>query len=365
MNVSKEFLRILKRGIKECKENKPGYPHPENSIYHREIENAFMLLGWSVSDKELDHETSLEKGTNKTTRADFTLQISGIIKHPIEVKRPGHVSNEHYTQLRSYMRLTKTSVGLLFSDFIEILYEDFEQDAELVSVMKCELDKNTEDLEKFVELFTRSTYDSSKVIEYCKAKIRDKEITKSLEEYIRSSNIDNIVEYIKDSFKSLFPSKEVDKMLNNIITVDKQKITIELPSASEDKQEISKPRKTSTRLIKCFMIRHCDAKGLYNPKTGELTVLAGSKINDKYPEWIIQQHTQEAKNIKKRIDASRKGNTEFQDGVLCVIKDITFKSPSGASSFCAASSTNGYDEWKDENGEKIAIYRHQKIRAPK
>jgi hypothetical protein len=179
--------------------------------------------------------------------------------------------------------------------------------------------------------------------------------------------VDDIVDNIKGAFLSLFPSPEVEKMLNNMITVDKQKqkITIELPSASEDKQEISKPRKTSTRLIKCFMIRHCDAKGLYNPETGELTVLSGSKINDKYPEWIIQQYTQEAKNIKKRIDTSRKGNTEFQDGVLCVIKDITFKSPSGASSFCAASSTNGYDEWKDENGEKIAIYRHQKIRAPK
>lgn len=48
------------------------------------------------------------------------------------------------------------------------------------------------------------------------------------------SNIDNMVKVIKDSFKSLFPSPEVDKILNNIITVDKQKqkITIELP---EDK----------------------------------------------------------------------------------------------------------------------------------
>lgn len=43
-------------------------------------------------------------------------------------------------------------------------------------------------------------------------------------------SVDNIVEHIKDSFKSLFPSPEVDKILNNMITVDKQKITIELPS---------------------------------------------------------------------------------------------------------------------------------------
>jgi hypothetical protein len=44
--------------------------------------------------------------------------------------------------------------------------------------------------------------------------------------------VDDIVDNIKGAFLSLFPSPEVEKMLNNMITVDKQKqkITIELPS---------------------------------------------------------------------------------------------------------------------------------------
>lgn len=46
----------------------------------------------------------------------------------------------------------------------------------------------------------------------------------------RQPSIDDIVEAIKASFKRLFPSPEVDKILDSMITVDKQKITIELPS---------------------------------------------------------------------------------------------------------------------------------------
>ena len=358
MNNFKDFVRVLKRGIEECKKNASGAVHPEISSYHREVENAFSLLGWSVSDKELVHETRLERGTNKSARADFTLQINGLIKHVIEIKRPGNVSiTDDYAQLQSYMRLTKTQVGLLISDSIEVFYED---ETEMVLVMHCELEKDSEELDKFVELFTRSIYDLSNIIEYCKAKIRDREITKSFEEYISVDNIDTIVENIKCSFKKLFSSQNVDKRVDDMITTDGSKIIIELASVIE-KQETPKVIKTDKTLIKCHMSRHCDANGLFNPKTGELTVLAGSKINSKYPGWIKKQVTQDARNIKQRIDDNRKGNTKFHNNELYVINDVKFQSPSGASSFCAASSTNGYVEWKDENGNKLMVYRRHKV----
>ena len=42
---------------------------------------------------------------------------------------------------------------------------------------------------------------------------------------------------------------------------------------------------------------------------------------------------------------------------LVVVKDVTFDSPSGAASFCIGGSANGWIEWKDQNNNKIDIYR--------
>ena len=95
--------------------------------------------------------------------------------------------------------------------------------------------------------------------------------------------------------------------------------------------------------------RGCSAKGFYN--SSGFTVLKGSVIakdvtssygwNDKR-EKIIAEYT--------KIEGDK----------LILVSDKTFSTPSTASSFCLGRSSNGWSDWKDEDGNTLdAIYRKQ------
>lgn len=108
--------------------------------------------------------------------------------------------------------------------------------------------------------------------------------------------------------------------------------------------------KTSPHLIPCFYTRNSDAKGLLNPETEELIVLEGSKINPgDLPNLSPEQKAKRMELIAKC--------TRHQGEELVLIKDISFKSPSGAAKFCCGGSSNGWNKWKDEQGNPIEKYR--------
>ena len=58
------------------------------------------------------------------------------------------------------------------------------------------------------------------------------------------------------------------------------------------------------------------------------------------------------------IKCREENNDSIRDGVT--LKDITFVSPSAASNFVTLSSTNGNDEWRTEDGIKLATFRNTK-----
>ena len=58
-----------------------------------------------------------------------------------------------------------------------------------------------------------------------------------------------------------------------------------------------------------------------------------------------------------RIEALMLSYTEVVNGERIVKEDVLFDSPSGAAGFCTGRSSNGWREWKDEEGNEITIYR--------
>ena len=50
--------------------------------------------------------------------------------------------------------------------------------------------------------------------------------------------------------------------------------------------------------------------------------------------------------------------TEIEEDKLVMTSDKTFTSPSTASSFCLGRSSNGWEDWKDLNGNTLdSVYR--------
>lgn len=120
--------------------------------------------------------------------------------------------------------------------------------------------------------------------------------------------------------------------------------------APKETKKCKKEVKTKLNLIPCFYTRNSDAKGLLNPETGELIILEGSKINPgDLPNLSPEQRVKRTELIAKC--------TKHHGEELVLIKDISFKSPSGAAKFCCGGASNGWNKWKDEQGNPIEKYR--------
>ena len=95
--------------------------------------------------------------------------------------------------------------------------------------------------------------------------------------------------------------------------------------------------------------RGSNAKGFYS--SDGFTVLKGS---------VIAKELVPSFNWKEKRAKMLQEYTTIKDGVLVMVSDKTFSSPSTAADFCIGSSNNGWLVWKDKNGNTLdSVYRKQ------
>lgn len=101
------------------------------------------------------------------------------------------------------------------------------------------------------------------------------------------------------------------------------------------------------QLFSCNM-RGADAKGFYDENG--FTILKGAKIPIKeVPSFL---------NPEKRNVLISSSCKKLNETYCLLEKNLTFKSPSGASGFCAGARVNGWLDWKDCNGKTLSeIFR--------
>lgn len=130
--------------------------------------------------------------------------------------------------------------------------------------------------------------------------------------------------------------------------------TVEKSSSASPKAETtinaSENHASSGTLIQCSLSRHSDAHGIFNVDTQSLTVLKGSKINPNHLGSFSERRKETREKLMREY-------TYYMNGEQIVREDIVFKNPSAASTFCVGGETNGWTDWKDEDGNKLDIYR--------
>ena len=110
--------------------------------------------------------------------------------------------------------------------------------------------------------------------------------------------------------------------------------------------EMSQPKAEHLFYVKG---RGCDAKGFYS--SNGFTVLKDSVI--------AQTTVPSLKWSDKRNSLINEYATKYGNNLL-MNSDKTFSSPSTASSFCLGRPSNGWADWKDENGNTLdSVYRRQ------
>ena len=96
-------------------------------------------------------------------------------------------------------------------------------------------------------------------------------------------------------------------------------------------------------------VRETEAKGFYSENG--FTVLKGSKIS--------RTATPSYTNKKARAEKLSTASTSINAHQFELTKDLTFKSPSAASSFCIGNSSNGWIAWINEDRQSLdEVYRN-------
>jgi len=87
------------------------------------------------------------------------------------------------------------------------------------------------------------------------------------------------------------------------------------------------------------------AHGYYDTNSHQFVVEKGSEV--------VPDVVESLKNKEKR-EKQIAQYTEMKNGKRLVIKNIPFDSPSGASCFVLGRPSNGWDDWKDQDGKKLS-----------
>jgi len=93
--------------------------------------------------------------------------------------------------------------------------------------------------------------------------------------------------------------------------------------------------------------RGCNATGYYDAQG--FTVLKGSIIANTYTDSF---------HLVKHREAFIKDYIDNENGKLVINCDTTFNSPSTAAAICCGRNSNGWKDWKDEQGQSLdSVYR--------
>ena len=222
----------------------------QNNVLEKEYENAvcncMVLLGWKKYRGEIVTQYPVQAG-HENKYADIVILQDNVEQFVIEIKRPNHIlQEEDERQLFSYMRLLKHQVifGLYIGDKIRLYYDDIASQQLPEQVFSIDIEENNPDGLKFVELFSKDSFNVQTVTDFCKEQkmIFQKQI--QIQNEIAHILSDTSGQIFKDALRGKYLSEGyseewVESVLNQIaLTVsssvkERQRTEVLLPISTE------------------------------------------------------------------------------------------------------------------------------------
>ena len=200
----------------------------QNNVLEKDYENAIcscmVLLGWKKFRGEIVTQYPIQAG-HENKYADIVVLQGGVEQFVIEIKRPNHIlQEEDERQLFSYMRLLKHQVffGLYVGDKIRLYYDDVASQQLPEQVFSLDIEEDTPDGLKFVELFSKDSYNVQILTDFCKRQKAIFQEHKQMQDEVAKILSDANGQIFKDALKEKYlnegHSKEwIEKVLNQIV----------------------------------------------------------------------------------------------------------------------------------------------------
>lgn len=199
----------------------------QNNVLEKEYENAIcncmVLLGWKKFRGEIVTQYPVQAG-HENKYADIVVLQDNIEQFVIEVKRPTHILQEDdERQLFSYMRLLKHQVffGLYVGDRIRLYYDDATSQGFPEQVFSVKIEENNPDGLKFVELFSKDSFNVQALTNFSKEQKNIFQKRKQIQDEVAKILSDTSGQVFKKALKEKYLSdghsdEWVESVLNQI-----------------------------------------------------------------------------------------------------------------------------------------------------
>lgn len=183
------------------------------NLFQSEVVNIFEKLGWLRFNKEIEEKRKINIGSANSLKPDIIVKNHVNDLFVVELKKPTvKYTERNDSQLFSYIRQLKLNIGLLINDRIHVFYED--RDCRVpVEIMNIEFNENAQDGLKFLDLFSKQSFNNEVLLNYCKSQIKSLDAV----DYLTSEEYkDRIIDLIKNDASEKFGKDIIEIALKSI-----------------------------------------------------------------------------------------------------------------------------------------------------
>jgi hypothetical protein len=278
-------------------------------LFELKVIQAFEKLGWSEFRNEIVVRESIQLGASNRVSPDLVFKSSGQESlFIVEVKKPSiDINNLNFkNQLSSYIGLLRLELGVLIGNKIQMFLDGKQfNKSGLFLFEEIEFERNSQQGNRFVELFQQDNFNLHSVKDYAALKIqelKESEMVETLKKQLLSKNANEaFVGAIKSHLLKVYPEKVIDRVLSKIefgftnkssfVDADSHKGTKVKNSSSTIKGSQSSPAPPQVRIGKFVMqslVQLIDDNRISNDEVKNLQSLDYSKQAFKIPYAFLK-----------------------------------------------------------------------------
>lgn len=199
-------------------------------IIQQDWENLFAeIFGYSKLLKEVDAHRTMQIGATSRVIPDIIIRSTQENRDLFVVELKQHTILTGYEQLFSYLKLLKVDIGILICNKLYIYDYDTDKDDDNQSFLEIEFTKDNPDGIKFVELFSKDSFDKENIKKFIRERKTEHQNIKAIRQALMMK--DFVQQVLANYLSQTYPQETIQQALAEIdITVmPKGKQTAPLP----------------------------------------------------------------------------------------------------------------------------------------
>lgn len=191
-------------------------------IIQQDWENLFAeIFGYSKLLKEVDAHRTMQIGATSRVIPDIIIRSTQENRDLFVVELKQYTILTGYEQLFSYLKLLKVDIGILICNKLYIYDYDTDKDDDNQSVLEIEFTKDNPDGIKFVELFSKGSFDKENIKQFIRERQQMKNNIQAIQEQINQTLIYKV---LKEHFTTHFSEEEFNAAVKDMkILIEKEK----------------------------------------------------------------------------------------------------------------------------------------------